>query len=285
MRPSDGAPEMHDAAEPWPELLPEGAPRGESAPAALPDPRVAEILQQVRSGVRQRAAEAETAGAAGSDAARQGLLALRQREFVAEPVPFSRGGAERLVESLAGELRARGFTVDTVALPFHWPDRVDLMKSALAWRLVDLTAAGGRRIDRVIATRFPSYAVKHPNKVVWLVHQLRQVYDLYGTRYSDFSAERPRDRKAIEMVRAIDRRTLAEARAVYTISGNVADRLRRGNDLAAEVLYPPPPADGAFHPGGFGDYVFSIGRLDRLKRFDLLVRAVAAAEAPVACQL
>jgi len=80
---------MHDAAEPWPELLPEGAPRGESAPAALPDPRVAEILQQVRSGVRQRAAEAETAGAAGSDAARQGLLALRQREFVAEPVPFS----------------------------------------------------------------------------------------------------------------------------------------------------------------------------------------------------
>lgn len=43
----------------------------------------------MRSGVRQRAAEAETAGSPGSDAARQGLLALRQREFVAEPVPFS----------------------------------------------------------------------------------------------------------------------------------------------------------------------------------------------------
>jgi hypothetical protein len=39
--------------------------------------------------VRQRAAEAETAGSPGSDAVRQGLLALRQREFVAEPVPFS----------------------------------------------------------------------------------------------------------------------------------------------------------------------------------------------------
>jgi len=200
-------------------------------------------------------------------------------------VPFARGGAELLVESLARELRVRGFTVDTVALPFHWPDRVDLMKSALAWRLLDLSAAGGRRIDRVIATRFPSYAVKHPNKVVWLVHQLRQVYDLHGTGYSDFSADRPRDKKAIEMVRAIDRRTLAEARAIYTISGNVRERLRRGNDLAAEVLYPPPPADGIFRPGGFGDYVFSIGRLDRLKRFDLLVRAVAAAEEPVRCKI
>jgi glycosyltransferase involved in cell wall biosynthesis len=200
-------------------------------------------------------------------------------------VPFARGGAERLVDSLARELRGRGFTVDTVALPFHWPDRVDLLKSALAWRLIDLTAAGGRKVDRVIATRFPSYAVKHPNKVVWLVHQLRQVYDLLGSRYSDFAAERPRDRRAMEMVRAIDRRTLAEARAVYTISANVADRLRRGSDLAAEVLYPPPPADGAFHPGEFGDYVFAIGRLDRLKRFDLLIRAVAAAEAPVRCRI
>jgi len=80
------ASEPPSAGEPWPELLAEG---GAAAPAALPEPRVAEILQEVRSGVRQRAAEAETAGVAGSDAARQGLLALRQREFVAEPVPFS----------------------------------------------------------------------------------------------------------------------------------------------------------------------------------------------------
>jgi hypothetical protein len=73
-------------------------PSGDETPAL--DPRVAEVLQEVRSGVRQRTAEAATAadGAFGSDAAdaaRQGLLALRQHEFVAEPVPFShraRGG-------------------------------------------------------------------------------------------------------------------------------------------------------------------------------------------------
>jgi glycosyltransferase involved in cell wall biosynthesis len=200
-------------------------------------------------------------------------------------VPFVHGGAEILVESLRDELESRGFEVDVVTLPFHWPTRTELLKSSLAWRLVNLTEAAGKRIDLVIATRFPSYLVKHPNKVVWLVHQLRQVYDLLGTRYSDFSESQPRDARVLEMMRAMDRRTLSEARAVYTISGNVADRLRRFNQLPAEVLYPPPKLDRAYHPGDFGDFVFSVGRLDQLKRFDLLVRAMKHTETPVRCRI
>jgi glycosyltransferase involved in cell wall biosynthesis len=199
-------------------------------------------------------------------------------------VPFSYGGAEMLVESLRDELVARGHSVDVVALPFAWADRVQLLKSGLAWRLLDLTAAGGQRIDLVIATRFPSYLVHHPNKVVWLVHQMRQVYDLLGTPYSDF-ADTPRDRKVVEMVRTMDRRTLSEARAVFTISQNVADRLKRFNDLPAEVLYPPPKLDALYRPGPSGDYIFTIGRLDPLKRFDLLVRAMKHTATPVRCRI
>lgn len=200
-------------------------------------------------------------------------------------VPFAHGGAEMLVDSLRDELKARGFEVDVVTIPFHWPTRTELFKSSLAWRLVNLTEAAGKRIDLVIATRFPSYLVKHPNKVVWLVHQLRQVYDLLGTRYSDFSETQPRDAKAIEMIRAMDRRTLSEARAVYTISGNVADRLRRFNQVPAEVLYPPPRLDPLYHPGDFGDYLFTVGRLDPLKRFDLLIKALQHTETPVRCKI
>ena len=90
-------------------------------------------------------------------------------------VPFAYGGAEMLVESLRDELVARDHEVEVVALPFAWGTRTQLLKSAMAWRMIDLTSAGGKRIDLVIATRFPSYAVKHPNKVVWLIHQMRQV--------------------------------------------------------------------------------------------------------------
>jgi glycosyltransferase involved in cell wall biosynthesis len=203
----------------------------------------------------------------------------------ATKIPFAYGGAEMLVDSLRDELKSRGFEVDVVALPFHWPTRTELLKSSLAWRLVNLEEAAGRRIDLVIATRFPSYLIKHPNKVVWLIHQLRQVYDLLGTRYSDFSAAQPRDARALEMIRAMDRRTLSEARAVYAISGNVADRLRRFNQVEAGVLYPPPKLDPLYHAGDSGDFIFSIGRLDPLKRFDLLIRAMKHTETPVRCRI
>jgi glycosyltransferase involved in cell wall biosynthesis len=199
-------------------------------------------------------------------------------------VPFVYGGAEMLAESLRDQLAARGHEVDLVALPFAWADRVQLLKSGLAWRLLDLTSAAGKRIDLVIATRFPSYLVRHPSKVVWLVHQMRQVYDLLGTPYSDFT-DASRDRRVIEMVRAMDRRTLAEARGVFTISQNVADRLKRFNDLPAEALYPPPRLDGQYRPGDFGDYVFTVGRLDPLKRVDLLIKAMKHVEAPVRCRI
>lgn len=199
-------------------------------------------------------------------------------------VPFVSGGAEVLIESLRVELVARGFEVDVITLPFAWTTREKLLKSALAWRLVDLTEVAGRRIDRVIATRFPSYLIKHPNKVVWLVHQMRQVYDLLGTRHSDFS-DSPRDGKTIEMIREMDRRTLGEARALYAISQNTAGRLLRWNRLEAEVLYPPPKLGGAYRSGEFGDYVLSVGRLDPLKRFDLLIRALAQTRNPVRCRI
>lgn len=213
-------------------------------------------------------------------------------------IPFARGGAELLVDGLAAALVERGFEVDRVALPFSLASRPQLVRSALAWRLLDLDGVEGRPVDLVIATRFPSYLVRHPNKVVWLIHQLRQVYDLAGSRYSDFD-DSPRDRRAAEMVRRMDRRTLGEARRLFTISKNVAERLRRFNGLDAEPLYPPSPlaplldggegaGDEVGEGGGGSDgesgsqdntggYVFTAGRLVRPKRFELLIEAVARA--------
>lgn len=192
-------------------------------------------------------------------------------------IPFSLGGAELLVDSLGDELERRGWQVDRVRLPFSLSSRRQLLRSAVAWRLLDLESVEGRSVDLVIATRFPSYLARHRRKVVWLIHQLRQVYDLQGTRYSDFDPAVPLDARSMEMVRAMDRRGLSEARRRFAISGNTADRLRRHNDLRAEVLYPPPPLADALGPGETGDYLFTAGRLERTKRFDLLLRALVHA--------
>lgn len=196
--------------------------------------------------------------------------------------PFTYGGAEILVRSLVEQLQARGHQAEAVNLPFTWPDRTQLFKSCLAWRMLDLTEVEGTKIDLVIATRFPSYVVKHPNKAVWLVHQLRQAYELAGTTYSDFKGT-PRDRRVTGMLRAMDTRTLAEARRVFTISKNVATRLERNTGLRAEALYPPPRLTGSIRPGPFGDYVLTVGRLNQIKRFDLLVRAMKQTRSGVRC--
>lgn len=60
----------------------------DSSPTPPSDPRVAEVLQKVRSGVRQRRAESATLSAGGMET-RNGLLMLKSREYVQEPVVFS----------------------------------------------------------------------------------------------------------------------------------------------------------------------------------------------------
>jgi len=195
---------------------------------------------------------------------------------LAVQTPFAHGGAEKHVRRLTEELARRGVEADLVALPLLERERFDLVRGALAWRMLDLTEIGGRRVDAVIATRFPSYAVRHPNKVVWLIHQYRQAYDQFGSAYSDLTAA-PEDRRTREAIAEIDRVGLSEARRVFANSHTVAERLRRFNGIPSEALYHPPPLAGRYRSGPFGDYVLSVGRLDAWKRADLLVRALASA--------
>lgn len=195
-------------------------------------------------------------------------------------IPFARGGAELLSEGLRDALRAHGHEAEIVALPFVWTPRPNILKSALAWRLLDLTQVGGQPVDAIICTKFPSYAACHPRKIVWLVHQHRQAYDWYGTPLSDWGAQ-PDDAEARRQLQRLDRRTLGEAHKLFTISHNVAARLRRFNQLAATPLYPPSHLTGRLKPGPFDDYILSISRLDTAKRIDLLLEALALSNAPL----
>jgi len=202
----------------------------------------------------------------------------------ATQVPFSHGGAEIHVQSLHRELLARGFESELVTVPFSWNPRVQLLKSAVAWRLLNLETMDSKPVDLVIATRFPSYLVSHPNKVVWLIHQFRQAYDLLGTPYSDFR-DTPEDRSTAEMIRRMDNRALGEAQALYTNAGNTAARLKKFNGLDATPLHVPPQLGYGYREGPFGDYIFSAGRLQEMKRIDLLVRAMAEVKTDVRCKI
>ena len=191
-------------------------------------------------------------------------------------VPFARGGAEILAETLVDELRARGHATELVTIPFKWYPGARVLTQALLWRLVDLEEANGAPVDLVIATKFPSYVVRHPRKVVWLVHQFRQAYELDRTNLGQFG-EDPFDRATRRAIHRLDHVALGEARHVFTISQNVARRLREGTQIEGEVLTPPPQRLD-YHCASYDNFVLSVGRLDLAKRIDLLLEAAAADE-------
>jgi glycosyltransferase involved in cell wall biosynthesis len=188
-------------------------------------------------------------------------------------VPFEHGGAEVLAEQLTTELEARDHEAALVTVPFKWYPGERVLTQAFLWRLVDLEEANGRPIDLVIGTKFPSYLVRHPNKAVWLVHQFRQAYELDRTELGQFG-EDAEARALRRAVQRLDRVGLGEARRLCAISRNVADRLRRSLGLEAEVVL-PPPQQLDFRCDGYEDFVLSVGRLDRAKRVDLLLDALA----------
>ncbi len=189
--------------------------------------------------------------------------------------PFVTGGAEILVRELVASLKQRGFRADAVSVPFHGYPPSEVTRQALAWRLLELRETDGRRPDLVIATKFPSYLVCHPRKVAWLFHQYREAYDLFGTEHSPLG-DSPADRELRGAIRSMDGAGLGECRRIFAISRNVAGRLARWNALPATALYPPPPLLGRYATEGYGDYLLLAGRLEKVKRPELAIRALAA---------
>jgi glycosyltransferase involved in cell wall biosynthesis len=188
-------------------------------------------------------------------------------------VPFARGGVEIFTDELVHELQRRGHEADLITVPFKWYPGTRVLTQAFLWRLLDLDEADGKPIDLVVATKFPSYLVRHREKRVWLVHQFRQAYELDRTELGQFG-DSPDERATRRKVQDLDRVALGEATRLFATSRNVADRLARSTGLAAEVL-PHPPQELAYRCDGYGDFVLSVNRLDRAKRIDLLLEAAA----------
>ena len=126
-------------------------------------------------------------------------------------------------------------------MPFKWYPGTRVLDQAFLWRLVDLTESDGRPIDRVIATKFPAYCVRHPNKVAWVLHQFRQAYDYDRTELGQFS-ESPEDRATRRAVERLDAR---RARRGAARLRDVAQRRRPAAALQRDRRRDPtaPAAD------------------------------------------
>src|SRR5437660_7682657 len=126
--------------------------------------------------------------------------------------PFVRGGAEVHSESVVRALREAGHDAEIVSAPFKLYPAPELVHQVGMWRSLDLTESNGMTIDMVIALKFPAYLVRHPNKVVWLIHQHRTAYELWDhSVFADLSRE-PDGAHVRAMIHRADRVALAETR-------------------------------------------------------------------------
>ncbi|HCR86383.1 MAG TPA: glycosyltransferase, partial [Alphaproteobacteria bacterium] len=131
----------------------------------------------------------------------------------------------------------------------------------------------GDQYDRVIATKFPAHYIKHDNKVLWLFHQFRQAYDLYGTEYSDL--QQSKEGKYLkEVVTNADNQYLPEAKKIFSISPIVQKRLKEFNNIDSEVLFTAASDSEKFFFKEYGDFIFYPSRISRSKRQLLAVEAM-----------
>ncbi|MBT8490482.1 MAG: glycosyltransferase [Deltaproteobacteria bacterium] len=188
-------------------------------------------------------------------------------------VPFVTGGAELLNRSLVREInKLEGVKAEEVKLPFKWYPETQMLNEIMAWRLLDLSEANGRKIDLSIATKFPTYALPHKNKALWLVHQHRTLYDLENTEYDCWNLG-PDCKLIRDKIRNLDDKFFHECKCHYTISRTVSERLEKFNGFTSKPLFPPPFLADKIKPGKYNDKIVYIGRLEPNKRPDLLIEA------------
>jgi glycosyltransferase involved in cell wall biosynthesis len=192
--------------------------------------------------------------------------------------PMAEGGHMVIARELTRALRESGHDAQILVTP---QNRFGRQASAyLATWLTDVTSSEGKPIDQVISLRYPSYAVRHPRHVCWLNHTMREYYDLWPTFSATLSSEALiKERLRRTVIHAADRYLLTKnVSRLFVQSRTIQDRLAMWPSLTSTVLYPPAPLRPYRCDGYAGPFLF-VSRLDRLKRADLVIRALAVAAA------
>jgi glycosyltransferase involved in cell wall biosynthesis/GT2 family glycosyltransferase len=183
------------------------------------------------------------------------------------------GGAERFYAGLKAGFEALGCLPEFVEVAASEPSIDQIIENYVLAGQQDLSA-----FDIVVSSKVPTYAVSHPNHVMFLNHAVRIFDDMFTERFPHASADDYHDRARVH---AADLQALQQVPVRMAQAHEVARRLMRWRGLDAYVLH-PPLGFNAFRPGtGPGEHFLITGRHHRWKRFDLLINAVKRCKRPV----
>ena len=184
-------------------------------------------------------------------------------------VPFIKGGAELMTKGLRDALRKHGHQVEIVTIPFKFSPKSYIEDLIDIWQKQDFNDFNGYQIDRVIVLQFPAFYVRHKHKILWLMHQHREVYELYDAQNTSDEIKHLK-----EKIHTIDTQELSKIKERFSMCYNVSNRLEKYNNLEATPLYHPPANEEAFYCDESYGFIFCPSRLEKLKRQDLLIKAM-----------
>ena len=157
------------------------------------------------------------------------------------PVPFAIGGAEKLWWGLQRAINAETHhETELIKVPVRERDLFDLVDGYRRFHELDLA-----HFDRVISTKYPAWAVRHPNHHVYLQHKLRGLYDTYPVHDLPLAAA-PRHPALREICDYLERHRPAPARLAELFDRVEAAR-EGGADRDPEAAIPSPFARALVH--------------------------------------
>jgi glycosyltransferase involved in cell wall biosynthesis len=187
-------------------------------------------------------------------------------------VPFAWGGAEHLAHHLVVNLRRSGHDADLFNIPFQRDPYHDIPVEMARLKALRMPQA-----DQVISLKFPIYLLDADNHTTWLIHQYREVYDLWSSPYCN--VPRTADGLKIrDMIIATDNEVLGSRERLFTISNEVSSRLIEYNGIKAPALRLPLNDPELFQGGEYENYILASGRVSVIKRQWLLIEAMRHAD-------
>jgi glycosyltransferase involved in cell wall biosynthesis len=200
-------------------------------------------------------------------------MTRRVAVIAVKPARGETGGAERLYEGLVSALNKSGARADLINVVSDESCFEAIEETYLRIYDLDLSA-----YDGVISTKAPSYLIRHPNHICYLIHTMRVFYDMFENEFPHPTKELMKQRN---FILNLDSAALSYPRTkkIFVIGNEVKNRLLKFNYLKSTVLYPALPSDN-FRQGSY-QYIFTISRLHRWKRLDLIIKAMKHIDRPL----
>lgn len=187
------------------------------------------------------------------------------------------GGAERFFTGLVNSLNTTTTSADIVEVLIDESSFESIQESYLRCYDLDLSA-----YDGVISTKAPTFLLRHPNHICYLVHTIRVFYDMFEQEFGKGNQVLKTQRETIQQ---LDTGALRPPRTkkVFTIGNEVSQRLMQWNGVKSEVLHPALVLNN-FSRGKY-DHIFLPGRLHRWKRVDLVIKAMSHLRYPISLKI